>query len=370
MKVVLFIVRCLVGLLFIFSGLIKANDPLGLSYKMQEFFEAWSMPAFFHELTLPMAVVMNAFEIIAGVALIVGWRIQMFIRLLLLLIVFFTFLTAYATYATNADGSLKFRSCGCFGDCLPLDPKQSFWKDIILLVLSVILFLFRSRIQPLFTAATTNAALVLLSGVLAFAVQWYVLRYLPFVDCLPYKKGNALLPLRQLPPDAIPDEFDIRFVYSKNGLQQEFPMTGLPDSTWTFVDRKQVLVKKGKNNEPKIKDFILSDSSGNDVTESILQTGDNYFLLFLLNVKEIDEHTPWVQKIAQLKLTQNIQIVTAVPVEVIALSGKIPALRGINVLSCDGTAIKTAARTIPTLFKMEKDKVIQKWSGASSERWQ
>ena len=370
MKYLLFIVRWFVGLLFIFSGLIKANDPLGLSYKMQEFFEAWSLPAFFNEFTLPMAVLMNAFEIIAGVALIVGWRIRLFIRLLLLLIVFFTFLTAYATYATNPDGSLKFRSCGCFGDCLPLDPKQSFWKDIILLVLSLVLFVFRSRIQPLFLSSKTNAAVVLISGLLALAVQWYVLRYLPLVDCLPYKKGNALLPLRQLPPDAIPDEFNIRFIYSKNGLQQEFPMTALPDSTWTFVDRKQVLVKKGKNNEPKIKDFILTDSSGNDVTESVLQTKGNYFLLFLLDVKGLDVDAQWISKLSQLKAAHTVHVVTAVPDEAKELFNSIPALRGISILGCDGTAIKTAARTVPTLFKMEQDRVVHKWSGASSNKWQ
>jgi uncharacterized membrane protein YphA (DoxX/SURF4 family) len=368
MKKLILIIRWIVGLLFIFSGLVKANDPLGLSYKMQEFFEAWNMHGL-HDFTLSMAVLMNAFEIIAGVALIVGWRMRLFSWLLLLLIIFFTFLTAYATYATNPDGSLKFRSCGCFGDCIPLDPKQSFWKDIILLVLTLILFAFRNKIQPVFKSAFINAATVIILGVMSFAIQGYVLQYLPVVDCLPYKKGNHILPLREIPADAVPDQFDIRFVYSKNGLQQEFPMTALPDSTWAFVDRKQVLVKKGKNNEPKIKDFILSDSSGNDVTADILNTKEPYYLLFLLKLDDVDIDMPWVGNLEQLSKASKVHIVTAVPEQVKQFLNSSAILKKIPVLSCDGTAIKTAARCVPTLFKMKQDLVVEKRSGADEANW-
>src|SRR5213078_3522030 len=128
MKILLTIVRIIVGLLFIFSGLIKANDPLGLSYKMQEFFDLWGMNRF-NSWTLLMSVLMNAFEIIAGFALLLGWRIKLFSWLLLLLILFFTFLTGYVYY------SGKFKNCGCFGDCIPLEPKTSFMKDLVLLIL-------------------------------------------------------------------------------------------------------------------------------------------------------------------------------------------------------------------------------------------
>jgi uncharacterized membrane protein YphA (DoxX/SURF4 family) len=369
MKKFILIIRWIVGLLFIFSGLVKANDPLGLSYKMQEFFEAWNMHGL-HDFTLSMAVLMNAFEIIAGVALIVGWRMRLFSWLLLLLIIFFTFLTAYATYATNPDGSLKFRSCGCFGDCIPLDPKQSFWKDIILLVLTLILFACRNKIQPAFKSPFFNAAIVIVLGIMSFVMQGYVLQYLPVVDCLPYKKGNHLLPLREIPTDAVPDQFDIRFVYSKNGVQQEFSMTALPDSTWTFVDRKQVLVKKGENNEPKIKDFVMSDSSGNDVTDDILNTKGQYYLLFLLKLDDVDAEMKWVRKMEQLSKVSNIYIVTAVPEQVKQLFKSSPQLQKIPVLSCDGTAIKTAARCVPTLFKMNQDLVLEKWSGADEAKWE
>src|SRR6185503_10150256 len=128
MKILVNIARVIVGVLFIFSGLVKANDPLGLSYKMQEFFEIWHLTKF-DSWTLALSVAMNAFEIIAGVALLLGVRIRIFIWLLLLLIVFFTFLTGY-TYVTG-----KPTNCGCFGDCIPITAKTSFLKDVILTLL-------------------------------------------------------------------------------------------------------------------------------------------------------------------------------------------------------------------------------------------
>src|SRR4030095_5135088 len=135
-KNILLVVRWVVGPLFIFSGLIKANDPLGLSYKMQEFFEAWNWYAL-NELTLPLSLVMNVFEVLAGVAVIIGWRMRLFSWLLLLLIIFFSFLTGYALF------SGKIKTCGCFGDCLPLIAAQSFTKDLVLLLLIIILFMSR-----------------------------------------------------------------------------------------------------------------------------------------------------------------------------------------------------------------------------------
>ena len=160
MKLAITIVRIVVGVLFIFSGLVKANDPLGLSYKMKEFFEIWNsgleygsfflkdilinLFQFLHDHSLSLSVFMIAFEILAGVALLLGWRMKVFSWLLLLLILFFTFLTGYAFY------SGKFTNCGCFGDCIPITPKTSFLKDIALTLLIIFLFKYRKNIRPYF----------------------------------------------------------------------------------------------------------------------------------------------------------------------------------------------------------------------------
>ena len=139
MKILLNIIRIIVAVLFIFSGLIKANDPLGLSYKMQEFFELWNLNALDH-FSLAISVVMIGFEIIAGVALLLGWQMNLFAWLLLLLIIFFSFLTGYA-YLSG-----KVKECGCFGNCIPLSSGESFAKDILLLLLILILFAKRRQI--------------------------------------------------------------------------------------------------------------------------------------------------------------------------------------------------------------------------------
>src|SRR5258706_4649089 len=203
MKVLVAFARIVVGLLFIFSGLIKANDPLGLSYKMQEFFELWGTTQF-NSWTLASSVLMNAFEIIAGFALLLGWRIKLFSWLLLLLILFFTFLTGY-TFVTG-----KPTNCGCFGDCIPISSKTSFLKDVALTVLIGFLFWQRNKIRPLFSVRVSILSIlaVILFG---FGIQWYTLNYLPFVDCLPYKKEKNIAQQMKIPAGAVPDSFAIVF---------------------------------------------------------------------------------------------------------------------------------------------------------------
>ena len=167
MKAVVNLVRIIVGVLFIFSGLVKAIDPLGLSYKMQEFFELWNMTQF-NSWTLLLSILMNAFEIIAGFALLLGWRIRLFMWLLLLLILFFTFLTGYA-YLSG-----KFKNCGCFGDCIPISPLTSFLKDILLTILIAFLFWQKDKIRPLFSEKS-NTWIMFLVTVLSFGLEWYSL---------------------------------------------------------------------------------------------------------------------------------------------------------------------------------------------------
>ena len=207
MKNILLIIRWTVGLLFIFSGLIKTNDPLGLSYKMQEFFEVWGWQGL-HDFTLIFAMIMNVFEVVAGVAVIIGWRMKLFSWLLLLLIVFFTFLTGYALF------SGKIKTCGCFGDCLPLSPAQSFGKDIFLWVLIMVLFFYRKTILSSFRPFYAVGILLLVTFFTAGA-QFYVIKHLPFIDCLPYKEGKNISEQMKTPAGAVADSFSINFTYKK-----------------------------------------------------------------------------------------------------------------------------------------------------------
>lgn len=357
MKKLLLVIRWIIGLLFIFSGLIKANDPLGLSYKMQEFFSVWHLSAL-NDTTLTLSVVMNIFEVLAGVAVILGWRMKLFSWLLLLLILFFSFLTGYAAY------SGKIKTCGCFGDCLPLTPIASFSKDIFLLILILLLFFYRKKIQSGWKSPGPQLIL-LLTVVAVGGLQYYVLKHLPLIDCLPYKAGNNLLEEMKVPPGAIPDSTVITFQYKKDGKIVSFSADEFPadfDSTYEFIDRVDKVVRKG-NATPAIVDFSLHDQEGNDVTNTVLAQQGHYVLLF---AKDLSTYNDWsnptfdsiLQKCQQLKIP--FYLVTADIHKATTIFGKTP---NVQLLQCDGTVIKTAARVLPTFFMMQGATVQYKVGG-------
>ncbi|MBP6432151.1 MAG: DoxX family membrane protein [Ferruginibacter sp.] len=369
MKAFVNIARVIVGCLFIFSGLVKAIDPKGLSYKMQEFFEVWARDGFlpklmnsFNEHALSFSVIMITLEVLLGVALLLGWYKKIAIWLLLLLTLFFTFLTAFVLFTG------KIKACGCFGDCIPLTPTQTFTKDIILLVLVLILLFANQYIKPLFKPIFCIAILVLTIGGTLF-LQTYVQHHLPLKDCLPYKVGNNILELRKMPKDAVPDKYDYSFTYQKDGVKKEFTTASLPDSTWQFVDRKQVLVEKGKNNIPLINDFSFTTESGNDTTEAILSQQGEYYLLF---VKDFDAiSSKWRE---DKRFISEQHFITKKPIYVITTdftaankrynyqwNSQLEAKIYTNIFICDATAIKTASRSNPTLYLMNGPIVKQKW---------
>ncbi len=356
MKTSVNIARVLVALLFIFSGLVKANDPLGLSYKMQEFFDLWGMNRF-NSWTLLLSVLMNAFEIIAGFALLLGWRIRLFSWLLLLLIIFFSFLTGYA-YVSG-----KFKNCGCFGDCLPIPPKASFEKDLALLLLIGFLFAQRDKIKSFFREKATTLAMFGIA-VLAFGLQWYTLGYGPLRDCLPFKKGNNITEKMKIPAGARPDSFAIRFVYEKGGRQFEFSPAELPADldTYRFISRKDKLIRKG-NAEPAIKGFSLSGVTDTDSTAIVLAQ-PYALLLFCEDFKQ--PVSPWEKTFAEIYQAAKarqipVYLVTSHPDKAATVFAGKP-FAGIPVFKCDYTAIRTAARTNPCLYILKEGTILGKWS--------
>ena len=364
LKVLINISRIIVGVLFIFSGLIKANDPLGLSYKMLEFFEVWN----FHWLdnyTLAFSILMIVFEIVAGIAVLLGWHMKLFGWLLLLLIVFFTFLTGYAFF------SGKVRECGCFGNCIPLTAGESFSKDLILGLLIVFLFLQRDRVKP-FLPRAANLSILVIGTVLSFSLQWFVLQYLPVVDCLPYKIGVNIEEQMKSPPGSRPDSVVTTFRYLRNGKMVEIINNNFPadfDDSYKLVSRSDKLLRKG-NDTPPIKDFSLTTSAGNDTTRDLLQVKGYTVFMF---VRQIDEPSPSWNK--AFNLVYTFWKLKNIPVYFVTSSAEtvqkyLQANRfseGISLLTCDATAVKTAARANPTLYLVKKGTIIGKWGYADFE---
>ncbi len=362
MKILVTIARILTGVLFIFSGLVKAIDPKGLAFKMQEFFEAWAgsgfMPGLMKSLdqyALTFSVIMITLEVIVGVALLIGWKKKLTVWILLLLMLFFTFLTSYVLFTG------KIRACGCFGDCIPLTPVQTFTKDIVLLILVMLLLFNTKYIMPI--AKPLFMWLYILGATaLVLFLQWHVLRNLPLIDCLPYKKDNNIVELRKMPANAIPDKFDYIFIYEKDGTKKEFKTDALPDSTWTFVDRKQTLVQKGSNNIPVISDFSLTTENGTDSTNEILNTAGEYYLLYIKDLdnypKKWDEDVKFVNRM--LSNGKKIFVVTS---QLKQVKERFAAtIKNAVFLTCDATVMKTVARVNPTLYLMNGPVVKNKWS--------
>ncbi|HQV55057.1 MAG: DoxX family protein [Chitinophagaceae bacterium] len=359
MKIAVTVIRIIVGLLFVFSGLVKANDPLGLSYKMQEFFEIWNLHQF-NSWTLLMSVLMNAFEIIAGTALIVGWRIKLFSWLLLLLIVFFTFLTGY-TYITGMP-----KNCGCFGDCLPISSKTSFLKDVALTIMIVFLFWKQKYIKPFLSNSFTTIKMIAVT-IFAFGFQWYTLNYMPVVDCMPFKVGNNIPEKMKMPPNAIPDSTVITFVYDKNGQTVEFTATDFPADfkvpPYKLIKRYDKIIRKGSNNEPPIKGFALSGESKIDSTAIVLS--QPYAILLFIENFSIPV-SKWDKKFAEVYAAAKeknipVYIVTSQP-DIAAKEITKTAFADIIILSCDFTAVRTAARVSPNLYLLKEGTILNKWS--------
>ncbi len=255
-QVILGTVRAVVGGLFIFSGLIKVNDPVGTAIKLEEYFDVFSrdIASFFEVFTgiaLPIAVLLVVIEVVLGIMILVGWKIKPAVYLLLVMIVFFTFLTFYSAYFD------KVTDCGCFGDAIKLTPWESFYKDIFLLILILTLFLFRGDLPN--NASTWSKYTVLGSLVLSLILAITAIRNLPFIDFRAFKVGVNIGEAMQ--PSA-PLEYD----YVMKRGEELVTLDQYPtEDGYEFVEMNL------KNPEalPKITDFAVWNDEG-DYTETIL----------------------------------------------------------------------------------------------------
>jgi hypothetical protein len=252
-----------------------------------------------------------------------------------------------------------------------LTAAQSFGKDLILLALIAFIFIYRKSITP-FLRPLICSRILILTSLFSFALQGYVFRHLPIVDCLPYKAGKNIQQQMKVPDGAIADSTVITFVYTKAGKQVEFTSAGFPDdfddSLYHFVKRYDKLVRKG-NAEPAIKDFALTSLSGNDSTKAILSQPGYAIYIFAKDQVNADYDR---EENKQLRSILDFAKSKATPVYVItntkdvlnelALATKDSSLSASNAFLCDAVAIKTAARANPTLYLL-KDGVIQnKWA--------
>jgi uncharacterized membrane protein YphA (DoxX/SURF4 family) len=347
MKIADIIIRAFVGILFIFSGLVKLNDPMGTAIKMEEYFEVFSNDIWsaFHYL-VPMAMHIGLFvvilEVLLGVALLINYKMRFTSVILLLLIVFFTFLTFYSAAFD------KVTDCGCFGDAIPLTPWQSFFKDIILLILIIYLFYRRDTFLPLFSLKIQSivlAIVLVLNGFLAY----YALEHLPPIDFRPYKVGADIAASMQ--PSS---EYRYQYVMEKDGKRMKFEYYQT-DTTYKFIE----MVLLNPEAEPKITDYHVWNDEGDYTDESL--TGRKLLILFS------DVEKARIRKIAEiLKLASEVE--TEIEVWVLTSNNEETYENfrheyqfAIPYYYADGTVIKAMIRANPGLMLLEDGVVLGKW---------
>ena len=277
------IARTLLALTFLFSGFVKAVDPLGTVYKIQDYLHEgfggifqWAIPA-----AGVAAVCLIALEWLPGIAMLLNVRTQWTSWITLLFYCIMTPLTLYIAIANPVS------DCGCFGDALVITNWQTFWKNIILLLLSICLVICRKAIPELFSwwmeIIIALAALGSVAGIMGYSYT-----HLPQIDFRPYKVGNHIPTLMEIPDDAEVDQYEITLIYAKDGKEQTFTLENYPkgDPEWTFVDQKSVLIKKGY--VPPIHDFEIETLEGDYITQDILESEEPIALVVMYDLSKTD----------------------------------------------------------------------------------
>ena len=314
------ICRTLLGIVFIFSSAVKAIDPLGTVYKIEDYLKAFG--GIFTEL-LPMAEVaawsLIILELLLGVCMLLNVRTRCTSWIALLFYLVMTPLTLFIAIQNPVS------DCGCFGDAIVLTNWQTFWKNVVLILLAIALFALRKSTHPLWRGWME---LVIASTTIIIAVSFmaWTNNHLPVKDFRPYKIGNHLPTLMEYPEDAEPDQYDITFVYAKDGVEQTFTLENYPkgDSTWTFVRQNSKLIKKGY--EPPIHDFEIINANGDDLTWDILESEEPITLVVMYDLAKAD----------QAQMTKVESLCAAVVADAINLQDEIVATDSIDETIEDG----------------------------------
>lgn len=274
--------RFVLAVVFIFSGFVKAVDPLGTQYKIQDYLEAFGMSAFLPSFfPLAVSVLLAALEFCIGVYFLFGIRKNTSTIMALLMMVVMTPFTLYLALKNPVS------DCGCFGDALILTNWETFWKNVFLLIAAVSVFVWRDRIIRLVTEKS-QWLVALYTLIFVIGISLYCLYYLPIFDFRPYHVGANIPKGMEIPEGAKKSVYESIFVLEKEGLKKEFTLENYPDSTWTFVDTKNVLKEKGY--EPSIRDFsIVRLDDGEDLTEEVLHDKGYTFLLITHRIDQADD---------------------------------------------------------------------------------
>lgn len=359
MKLLVGFSRIIVGVLFIISGLIKLNDPVGFSFKLKDYFAPEVLDlGFLVPYALLLAIILVIFEVLLGLALLLGHYKKITLWALLLMIVFFTFLTFYSAYFN------KVTDCGCFGDAIKLTPWESFTKDVILLVLILILFAGRKHIKPIFSKGVRNV-LFFVAFLACLGITYYVLMHLPIIDFRPYKIGANIKEDMTIPEDAPRPIYEYQWTFNINGEEKIITTKGeYPQVDGELVNTETKMIQDGYT--PPIHDFTI-ERDGEDFTDRFLNEKNLVVVIaYSLGNTEKDGFVP-VKEITDKAIKNGYNVIglsasSQEMTEALAAESKL----NFKFYFCDETTLKTILRSNPGILELDKGTIKQKlhWNDA------
>ena len=349
--------RLLVAAVFIFSGYVKAVDPLGTQYRINDYVAAVGLAGKVAQwMTLAMSISLSAVEFCLGIFLLFAIRRRLTSKLLVAFMVVMTLVSVWLA------GWNPIKDCGCFGDAIHLTNAQTLAKNIVLLALSS-LIAYRPLKMMRFISKTnqwivTNYAILFIVGTSAIS-----LRYLPLFDFRPYHIGANIPKEMEIPKGAKQPKFDTTFILEKDGVRKEFTIDQYPDSTWTFIDSKTVMTEEGF--VPRISDLsITNEKTGNDVTDSIVRHKGYIFVLVAPHLEYADDaNFGDIDRISEYCKDNNIPFVglTASNDKGIAHWRDLTGAE-YPFYTCDETVLRTMIRSNPGLILLKDGTILNKWS--------
>lgn len=355
MKLLRAICRFSFGLLFVFSGFIKAIDPIGNALKIKEYFGAFHLSSI-DFLSIPSAILLSTAEFIVGVAILKGLRIKTFSKIALWFISFFTLLTLIILIFNPVN------DCGCFGEAIHLSNKATFIKNLILLTAAIVVYWQREKFLPI-ASPKVEWGYIVAYGVLIIALQGYSLRNIPQIDFGIYKSGTDLIAKQQQNQER---EYETTFIYEKDGIQETFTLNNLPDSTWTFVDAQSFQV--GGAAEDASVDFSFIDAEGNAIGNEIVSTPGPVFFISIYNARALGKKAvDKIMTLADSLQAHNLKlyIISANSIEETeALFEPYTAMQGFSydILYADYKAIISFNRSSGGLTYVNNGIIIEKWA--------
>lgn len=347
--------RLLIGLVFIFSGTVKAVDPMGGAIKIGEYLASFGLDKL-QSFSVLISFNLSAAEFTLGVCVLLGVYRRYASFLTLVFMLFMTPLTLYlALYNPVSD-------CGCFGDALVITNWQTFYKNILLLAAAIIVFIYNQKLLQCYTYKV-YWFIALFAYAFNVCFAYYNYNHLPILDFRPYKVGANIPALMSIPEGAPEDEYRYSFIYEKDGVKQEFSLNDVPadDSTWTFVDSKTELIKQGYI--PPVAAFNIYNDKDEDVTDLILDNQDGVLLLVAPKLEHAsDERIDEINNLYDYALENNIPfycVTGSAPAAIAEWSDNTGA--EYPFLMADEVLLKTIIRSNPGLVLLKGGTVLAKW---------